>query len=154
MSTWLYQLNETKWSRQIFRGDIWENRQWHWEVGAIREALGQRPQSGDVIIFFYAETRCEEPGIYGWAVVDRFDDYSEKEKKRLYFVPAAPTNHLKLDPWWDDDAKTITKEIRGEVPLATLFLVGQEHVQQIRRGIKRWLHHDTNSRERNEHGVD
>jgi len=57
------------------------------------------------------------------------------------FTPTAPTNHLKLDPWWDDECRSVTNEVRGVMKNGkTLFLVPKTHVPQINRGIKRWLY--------------
>jgi len=91
------------------------------------------PEPGDTLIFFYAKTDCDEPGIYGWAVVDR------AEENMLYFTPTAPTNHLKMDPWWDDNARQLTDDIRGGMPRATLFEVPDGMVVRVRHVIKKWL---------------
>ena len=81
-------------------------------------------------------------------VVDRIEkvrrdgDAGPDLEDRLYFIPSAPTNHLKMDPWWDGDkgeVKKMTDEIRGGMPAATLFLIPEAEIRQNRDGIKRWL---------------
>ncbi|EIP98086.1 hypothetical protein OpiT1DRAFT_02536 [Opitutaceae bacterium TAV1] len=108
MSTWLYQLNAQDWSPETFRYEIWEGKPWHWRYGKkLAKAL---PETGDTIVFFYAPSGCDDPGFYGWAVLER----CHAESQTLYFLPAAPTNHLKMDPWWNDDAKRLVDAIRRQ----------------------------------------
>lgn len=133
MSTWLYQLNPKAWTPEVFRFEIWEGRHWHWTFGQKRgDAI---PSVGDTIVFFYAATGGDDPGIYGWAVLERCD----VESRTLYFIPTAPTDWLKMDPWWDDEAKQLTDEIRGPMKQATLFEVSRDDTLRIRNGIRRWL---------------
>ena len=133
MSVWLYQINQKLWPPNTFRYEIWQQQRWRWRYGQKRgDAI---PQMGDVLVFFYAASGGSDPGIYGWAVVERCDEQNEI----LYFMPTAPTDHLKMDPWWDDATKAVTDEIRGPMKQATLFLVPERTVPRIRTGIKRWL---------------
>jgi len=133
MNTWIYQLNQQDWKPGIFRYEIWENQRWHWSYGQKRGDA--TPEVGDTVVFFYAPASGNDPGIYGWAIVERCD----AESKTLYFIPTAPTNHLKMHPWWDDDAKSVTDEIRGPMKQATLFQVRNEMISRIRSGIRNWL---------------
>lgn len=149
MRMWLYQLNQTKWPPELFRRDIWEGEPWHFRCGQIRGEAA--PKLGDVVVFFYAQTGGSDPGIYGWAVIDRIEkverdgDGGRDLEDRLYFIPSAPTNHLKMDPWWNGEAKGITDEIRGGLTTASLFQAGEltdvpeNTVRRIRAGIKKWL---------------
>lgn len=133
MSTWLYQLNQKDWPPATFRYEIWENERWHWTYG---EKRGDDPiRVGDVVVFFYAPASGNAPGIYAWAVVERWDEQS----KTIYFIPTAPTNHLKMDPWWDGNAQSVVDEIRGNMKQATLFFVTDNAACKVRQGIKRWL---------------
>lgn len=133
MSTWLYQLNPKDWSPETFRFEIWESHRWHWGYGNKRG--GDVPKVGDTLVFFYSRTGGDDPGIYGWAVLDR----CEPEAHRLYFVPVAPTNHLKMDPWWDKKAEQLTDRIRGAVKQGTLFHVSRPDAKALRAGIRSWL---------------
>lgn len=133
MSMWLYQLNQKTWSPEVFRYEIWENQRWHWTFGQKRGDA--TPETGDTIIFFYSPSAGNDPGIYAWAVLEKCD----AESSTLYFIPTAPTNYLKMDPWWDDEVKNITDEIRGPSKQATLFLVSEEIIPRIRAGIRRWM---------------
>jgi hypothetical protein len=130
---WLYQLNQESWPPNTFRYEIWENQRWHWSFG--QKKGNETPEIGDMIVFFYAPAKGSDPGVYAWAVVERYD----AESKTLYFIPTAPTNHLKMDPWWGDDVKELTDEIRGPMKQAALFPVALELVPRIRQGIKKWL---------------
>jgi hypothetical protein len=133
MSTWLYQLNPQSWTPEVFRFEIWEGKHWHWGYGSKRSA--NVPAIGDTIIFFYAPSGGDDPGIYGWAVLERCDT----ESKTLYFIPVAPTNSLKMDPWWDNQIQLIADHIRGTMKQATLFPIGFQDAKKIRSGIRRWL---------------
>jgi len=133
MSTWLYQLNPQSWTPEIFRFEIWEGKNWHWIYGSKRSA--EVPKIGDTIIFFYAPSGGDDPGVYGWAVLERCD----VESKTLYFIPVAPTNRLKMDPWWDKKIQQLADHIRGTMKQATLFPITLEDAKKIRSGIRRWL---------------
>lgn len=134
MSMWLYQLNQKDWRPEIFRYEIWERERWHWGYGQKRDA--KDPAVGDTIVFFYAKSGGDDPGIYGWAIVERWDLGSNT----LYFIPVAPTDRLKMHPWWDNEAKMVTDEVRGGMKQATLFLVPDDKISEIRSGIRTWLH--------------
>lgn len=134
MSTWLYQLNPQDWSPETFRFEIWEGQRWHWGYGNKRSP--DVPEIGDTLIFFYAPSGGDDPGIYGWAVLERCD----VENRMLYFIPVAPTNRLKMDPWWDEkETKQIADRIRGTMKQATLFPISLQDAKRIRGGIRRWL---------------
>lgn len=137
MAMWLHQLNQTSWPPQKFRFDIWENRRIHWEHGKIQSIQSDTlPERGDTVCFFYAEKGGKEPGIYGWAVIEWCDEVD------VCFTPTTPTNHLKIDPWWDGKGGTVSKlvdAIRGNQPRATMFEVPAQVVPGIKQGIKKWL---------------
>jgi len=133
MSTWLYQLNPKDWPPEVFRYEIRENQRWRWRCGRIQSK--EEPATGDTLLFFYALKGGKDPGFYGWAVVERFD----KDNRLLYFIPAPPTDHLKIDPWGNAEAMAIAVEIRGKMKQATLFPVSRKLLPGIRLGIKRWF---------------
>ena|SRR3990172_7667733 len=135
MAMWFYQMSQGLWPPGSYRLDIWENERWTWSVPTKR---GTRdPEPGDRVVFFYAPSRGEEGGFYGWAVV--LDWRHDEEGKRIYFRPVAPSDHLKMDPWWDPDAKRIADEVRGQVKRATLWPVRDELAKKISAGITAWL---------------
>ena len=156
---WLYQLNQTTWPPEIFRRDIWEGQPWHFRCGQIRCGDNQissrkpgAPTRGDVVVFFYCATDGKDHGIYGWGVVDRIEENRSTDLKgnpefedRLYFIPSAPTNHLKMDPWWDGEGGEVEKlarKIREPFLAASMYLVTEadnETERNIRNGIKKWL---------------
>jgi hypothetical protein len=87
------------------------------------------------MVFFYAPSGGNDPGFYGWAVVlEWLEDGSY-----LYFRAVAPSDHLKMHPWWDDDARALADEIRGKMKQRTLWLVPEELVNQLRKGFTSWL---------------
>jgi hypothetical protein len=134
MSTWLYQLNGLNWSPEIFRYEIWEGKSWHWEYGKKRGDV--EIKTGDTLIFYYTPSGCKEPGIYGWAVLERCDEKSQT----LYFVPAAPTDRLKKDPWWNEkETKALVNKIRKNMPQATLFLINDDERDELRAALRLWL---------------
>src|SRR5260370_894576 len=121
MSAWLYQLNQAQWRPEIFRRDVWEGQLWHFSHGQRRGETDPAP--GDTVVFFYARAGGSDPGIYGWGIIDRVEPRDEPET--LYFIPSAPTNHLKMDPWWDEEVLELTNQIRGQMMAATLFQIVQ-----------------------------
>lgn len=134
MSTWLYQLNPKDWSPETFRFEIWEGKHWHWGYGNKRG--DGEPKVGDTLVFFYAPSGGNDPGIYGWAVLEKH----HAESRTLYFIPVAPTDHLKMDPWWSEQTvKPLVDRIRGSVKQGTLFLIDDDTTRQMRQGIRCWL---------------
>src|SRR5262249_50371889 len=119
MSTWLYQISPQIWDPGRYRLEIWEGERWAWSVGA-RAGSGTDPQPGDTVVFFCSPTGGNDPGFYGWAVVL---DWHQPNDTPLYFRPVAPSDHLKMDPWWDHEAKALADEIRGKVKRRTLWLI-------------------------------
>ena len=90
------------------------------------------PTVGDRIVFFYAPSGGTDPGIYGWAVVERCHEKSGT----LYFIPATPTDHLKMDPWWNDEAKRVADDIHGPMKQATLFEVPMRALRSSERALR------------------
>ncbi len=137
MSYWFYQLNQQRWEPGRFRIEVWENEPWSWTVGrAILE--GEEPRAGDSVAFFYAPTGGDDPGFFAWAVVlEWYKDHDGEQ--HISFRPAAPANHLKMHPWWNDEARTIADEVRGRMMKRTLWLVPDELWKRIREGITGWV---------------
>lgn len=135
MSMWFYQLSPEVWSPERYRLEIWEGERWNWPVG-VRSGEGQVPKPGDTVVFFYAPSGGTDPGFYGWAVVL---EWYPPSSNQLYFRPTAPSDFLKMFPWWDADAERIANEIRGKVKQRTLWIVQPELAKQVRCGIAAWL---------------
>ena len=74
-------------------------------------------------------------GFYGWAVIERHHE----ENQSLYFIPVAPTNRLKMDPWWNDEAKALADRMRGGMPKATLFRIKDADLKTLRSALRRHL---------------
>jgi hypothetical protein len=133
MAMWFYQMNQQDWPPNRYRLDIWEGERWHWPVG--KKVATNRPEPGDRVVFFYAESGGPEPGFYGWALVLDWDE----DERVIYFRPVAPSDHLKMDPWWDASAKKIANDVRGPVKQGTLWEVPEGLSRDISRGITAWL---------------
>ena len=140
MSTWLYQINQKMWSPERYRIEIWEGEKWVWTVGS-RSSAGKSPDAGDTVVFFYAPSSGKDSGFYGWAVVLEWLE----ENHSLYFRPVAPSDHLKMHPWWDNRASALADEIRGRMKQKTMWLIPAELVPAIRFGITSWLSADGSS---------
>jgi hypothetical protein len=95
------------------------------------------PAPGDKVVFFYAPAGGSEPGFYGWAVVLQWS--ADGEDQRLYFRPVPPSDHLKMDPWWDAEASRIVNQIRGGVAMGTLWPVPNDLALAISKGIAAWV---------------
>ncbi len=133
MSTWLYQLNQEYWPPERYRLDIWEGERWSWGVGSKAGAV--RPVGGDTVVFFYAPSSGAEPGFYGWAVILEWMD----EEREMVFRPTAPSDQLKMHPWWDVTARRLADEIRGRVKQKTLWRVPDKLAPELRGGVLRWV---------------
>jgi hypothetical protein len=136
MSYWLYQINQKLWDPGRFRIEVWEGERWSWAGGKVQG--GEKPHPGDSVAFFCARTGGDDPGFFGWAVALEWHEDHEG-KGTLYFRPAAPTNHLKMHPWWNDEAQALADEIREPMMQATLFPVLGEQWRRIRTGITTWV---------------
>lgn len=136
MGTWFYQINAQNWPPERYRAEIWEGERWYWPVGSIMQGR-PAPQVGDTVVFFYARTGCQDPGFYGWAVIVEWLD--REGEKGMYFRPVRPSDWLKMDPWWDEEASRLGDEIRGAMPRGTMWRVREDLVPAIRRGIAQWL---------------
>jgi hypothetical protein len=135
MAMWLYQMNQQDWAPHNYRLDIWENERWRWPV---RRAVGveNQPVPGDKVVLFYAPAGGIEAGIYGWAIVLQ---WVEGDPRQIYFRPVAPSDHLKMYPWWDEEAKKLMDEIRGEVKQGTFWRVSDNLGPRIGKGMALWL---------------
>lgn len=135
MAMWLYQMNQKSWPPNSYRLDIWEGERWNWPVGRLS---GRRePTPGDVLVFFYAPSGGVEPGFYGWALILEWVD--DEGGRRVYFRTVSPSDHLKMHPWWDEEAERIAKVVRGSVKQGTMWEAKDEQAREITAGITQWL---------------
>jgi hypothetical protein len=144
MTMWLYQMDQRQWPPGSYRVDIWENERWSWPIG--RKATTVTPQSGDRLVFFYAPSGGDEPGFYGWAIVLT----THKDERGMYFRPVSPSDHLKMHPWWNDEAKALADENRGRVKQGTLWRIPDLLASRIASGITSWLVAASNRSQENE----
>ncbi len=137
MATWIYQLDSKNWPPERYRLEIWEGERWSWPVGSKR-GKGHSPEPGDVVAFFYAPSGSTDPGFYGWAVITEW--YERDGFTEMYFRPVAPSDYLKMNPWWDSAAKKLADEIRGSVKQGTFWFVLPEAASKLRAGVHKWSH--------------
>ena len=133
---WFYQMSQAEWTPEQYRLDIWEGERWRWPVGKI--AGTDRPQAGDRIVFYFAKKGCPEPGFYGWAVILQW----EATDTRFSFRPVAPSDQLKMRPWWDGpdgEVERIATQVRVPIPQGTLWRVPDGLAPAIGAGIAGWV---------------
>lgn len=123
------------WSPAQYRLDIWENQPWAWPVGVI-SGQGNKPAPGDILVTYFAKAGGTDPGFYGWAVIL---DWRSAAAAQIRFKPVAPSDSLKMCPWWDKEAEAIADKIRGNMKQRTLWLVDNDLATQLRRGILNWV---------------
>jgi len=140
MATWLYQLDNSEWSANNYRLDIWEGERWEWPVKRAT-GLDHPPASGDKVLFFYAPSGCDEPGFYGLAVITHWIDETRngERDRRFYFRPVNPSDRLKMRPWWNEqEAKSLAAQIRGAVKQGTLWPVPPNLAEQVIANLYAW----------------
>jgi hypothetical protein len=135
LAAWLYQMNQGLWPPSSYRLDVWENERWSWPIGRVRGS--ETPRPGDRLFFFFAPSGGAEGGICGWAVV--LDWPASDDDTRVRFRPVAPSDQLKMCPWWDDEVKQIVDQVRGAVKQGTVWPVDDATAQALGRGIARWV---------------
>jgi len=95
MSRWLYQMSERSWSIENYRRRVKEGNEVRWPTRK-RMFAHEAPAAGDIVIFLFAPTACDTPGICGFGVITK---YLPKTRK-FDWLPLPPTNVLKKRPWW------------------------------------------------------
>lgn len=133
MAMWFYQMSQEDWTPEQYRLDIWEGERWRLPVRKI--AGTDRPRAGDRIVFFFAKTGCPEPGFYGWAVILKWEETSTL----FSFRPVAPSDQLKMRPWWDGEVERIATQVRVPIPKGTLWRVPDELALALGAGIAGWV---------------
>jgi len=137
MAMWFYQLSEEIWPTTDYRFEVWEGEKSEWGLGPSPRLNGLLPQPGDTVALFYAKTGCDEPGFYGIAVIIRV--YEQEGEQRIYFRPCAPSDRLKIWPWWDGEVIAIADEIRQRANRGRFWSVSKDVQTRIEKGIHRWV---------------
>jgi hypothetical protein len=57
----------------------------------------------------------------------------------MYFRPVSPSDHLKMDPWWNKEVGVIADKVRGTVKQGTMWPVRDDLAREISAGITAWL---------------
>jgi hypothetical protein len=116
------------WSSDLYRLEVWEREYTNWAISR-KVPKNKSPQPGDIMVLFYAPSGESDPGIYGWAVVIRFDGYE------IRFMPSSPSDYMKMNPVWSDDVKNIVDQIRGPVATGTMWKIEESLFKQLRQKI-------------------
>ena len=131
MTLWLYQMNATKWPIERYRAEVWEGSDvQNWLVGEIRPSTPKGlPLPGDMMILCYVKTGQSDPGIYGWGIVLRCDQWE------INLRLASPSDYLKMNPVWDDDIDKTIAKFCGKWRQATLFEDKANSLRHLREKI-------------------
>lgn len=140
MASWLYQMTQGDYEPEFYRADVWENEISTWLARRITRKAPQQgdPVPGDQIVFFYAKKGGKQAGIYGWAVITdwrRLDDAT-----LIDFRPAAPSDQLKMYPWWDDAVEQLIKGVRKRIAQGTMFWIDDGTAAKLKAGILQWVY--------------
>jgi hypothetical protein len=135
MTCWLYQMSVNskngesyeKYKEEVNEGDITS-----WEIRKVRPD-GLKPKKGDTIVLFYSWSRGSRGGIYGWAEVMAYDE----KQKTIDFVPKKPSNNLKYEPILDAKVKAVTKAIRNNFYMGTMWKIPPDKEIQIRQMLEK-----------------
>ena len=110
-----------------------------------RATLGRHRQAGNVR-FLAAFIRnpsfgcgLRHPLHSAIARPSRCQHDDDPHARHLRFRPAAPSDHLKMRPWWNEAASRLADDIRGKVKQGTLWLISEEDEKNLRAGISAWL---------------
>jgi len=124
-------MNATRWPIERYRAEVWEGSDvQNWLVGEIRPSTPKGlPQPGDMMILCYVKTRQSDPGIYGWGIVLRCDEWE------INFRLASPSDYLKMNPVWDDDIDKTIAKFCGKWRQATLFEDKANSLRHLREKI-------------------
>jgi len=135
MQAWLYQMSTaTDWYPKDYCLEVWEGDIVPWPVGQIksREKNKKLPEAGDLIVFFFAKTRNDDPGIYGWGVITDFNSRTNKIK----FGVTPPSDYLKMDPIWDKEIEKLIDKVRGGMNQRTMWSLTRDELDEVRRKIR------------------
>jgi hypothetical protein len=128
MGYWLHQLSSNIWPSGDYKVEVWEKEATNWMIGR-KVPKDNSPKTGDTMIMYYAPANEPDPGIYGWALVIRFDD------REIRFIPMPPSDYLKMNPVWDDEVKNIIGQVRGRTAVGTLWEIEDSLFKQLRKKI-------------------
>ena len=123
-------MRSSLWKPEKYRMKVWEHEKCEFKTGKIIPS-DEKPKSGDTIIFFYVKTDTNEPGIYGWGIILKYD----KKEKNVLFRPTSPSDYLKMNPILGNDIENLINEIRGKTPRGTMWKVTDDQVIIIRKNI-------------------
>lgn len=123
------------WLSSEYRQEVWEENTIRWNVGKIYTKNNKSIEPGDIVYLFYAKTRNEEPGIYGWGIINKYN----KLRKRIDYRPVFPSDYLKMNPIWNKKISEVVDNIRGGMKQGTMWEIEEEYIKKLNKTIHNWL---------------
>ena len=134
MTVWLYQMSAENYSIEDYREEIWEKEIVKWSTRNVRTLLDTKISPGDTVIFVFARTGAQEPGIYGWGIVTSY-----REEGYISFRPTFPSDYLKMNPIWDDELSNLLDVIRGPVKVGTMWEIENDIAVKLKKKVHDWI---------------
>jgi len=140
MTVWLYQMNA---KRPLEDGDFYTPDDYQAEVESeeylewlTREVRPKEvePKAGDTIFYWFVAAGTDQPGLYGLGIIFGCYECPEynTEHKCIEHLPVSPSEILRDNPIYDDEAQEIVNEIRGtQTAFATMFAIDDNHTQRL-----------------------
>jgi hypothetical protein len=110
------------WDPRDYRLKVWEDRPIRWPVGKIVSRGLKEITPGDAIILFFVKTGKDYPGIYGWGVIDKYNE----QRNEIVFQVTPSSDYLKTDPIGDEDVEKLIDRIRGKGKQGTLWGISRD----------------------------
>ncbi len=141
MPAWLYQMTTNEnadrwWYPEGYRQEVWEGQTLTWPTGKIYFREQGQVSVGDTIIFFFAKTGNDEPGIYGWGTII---DPPQEAYDDITFVPKPPSDFLKETPCWDGEVDKLLNEIRRRLYVGTMWNITSGELSKLRKKINQCI---------------
>ena len=141
MPAWLYQMTTNEnadrwWHPEGYRQEVREGQTLTWSTGKIYFREQGQVSEGDTVIFFFAKTGNNEPGIYGWGTII---DPPQKADDDITFVIKPPSDFLKDNPCWDDEVKKLLNDIRRGLYVGTMWNITPKELNRLRGKIRQHI---------------
>ena len=126
---WLYQMSQAEWPEAQFRLEIWEGGSVYWPT---RRVVGKsRPQPGDRMVCWYAQTGAALPGLVGWGLVLAY----MPDREEICWRPVVPSDELKMAPLFDNDLAIWVDKVRGRFKQSTMWQMSEDAADFISERI-------------------
>lgn len=141
MPAWLYQMTTNEnadrwWYPEEYRKEVREGQPLTWPTGKIYFREQGQVSKGDTVIFFFAKTGNDEPGIYGWGTIINPPREADDD---ITFVTNPPSDFLKDNPCWDDEVDKLLNDIRRGLYVGTMWNITFEELSKLRKKIRQHI---------------